>query len=85
MRKPAILTAVGLTAAALVSTPALANQCPKQIAALDDMLSQHGSMLSADQLAKVRQLRAKAEADHKAGRHKEAMEDVSQAHQAMGM
>ena len=81
MRRLAILTATTL----ILSTPALANQCPQEMAALDEHLSQHGSMLNAEQTAKVRQLRAQAEADHKAGRHAESMQALRQARQIMGM
>jgi hypothetical protein len=42
-------------------------------------------MLNADQTAQVRQLRAQAEADHKAGRHDQAMQTIRQMHQIMGM
>ena len=81
MRTFAIVTAfVGMLA-----TPALANQYPQQMAALDQHLQQHGSMLKPDQLAKVKQLRAKAEADHKAGRHDQSLQDIRHAYQAMGM
>ena len=68
-----------------LSGPALANQCPTQIAQLDEHLRQHGSMLNPQQLTRVQQLRAQADQAHREGRHAEAMEAVRQAHTAMGM
>ena len=68
-----------------LSGPALANQCPAQIAQLDEHLRQHGSMLNQQQLARVQQLRAQADEAHRQGRHAEAMEAVRQALAAMGM
>lgn len=78
--------AAALTAAASVSTvPAMANQCPQTLALLDGMIQSHASMLSPEQLAKARELRAQAEADHKAGRHEQSLQDITEAERAMGM
>ena len=68
-----------------LATSALANQCPQQIVGVDEMLKQHGSMLTPQQQAQVREWRAKAEEAHRAGRHQEALQAVQQAHKAMGM
>ena len=81
MRTSAILTALALT----LATPALAGQCPQQMAALDQHIQQHGSMLKPDQLSRVKQLRTQAEAEHKAGRHEQSLQALRQARQAMGM
>jgi hypothetical protein len=70
---------------AALATPAWASQCPRSIAALDDMMRQHGSMLSADKATEVEALRNKAEQAHVAGKHDEAMRAVQQARSAMGM
>src|SRR3546814_4148392 len=50
-----------------LAMPALASQCPSSIAALDDQMRQHGSMLSADKAAQVKGLRDKDEKAHAAG------------------
>ena len=79
---------IGLITAALVATlavPAMANQCPSGIAALDAHLQEHGSMLSEETADVVRELRDKAEEAHAAGDHAGAMEAIQQAHKAMGM
>lgn len=68
-----------------LAAPAWGNQCPQQIAALDEMLKQHASMMTPQQQAQVRELRAKADEAHKAGRHQEALQAVQQANKAMGM
>lgn len=49
------------------------------------MIQSHASMLSPEQLAKARELRAQAEADHKAGRHEQSLQDITEAERAMGM
>ena len=76
-----------LVTAALIAlaSPAYAHQCPQKIAELDAMMQQHGSMITPQQAAQIRDLRAKAEAEHKAGRHDASLEAVRQAHRAMGM
>lgn len=79
------ITLVVTATLALLATPAWANQCPSSIAALDNQMRQHGSMLSPDKAAQVKELRNKAERDHAAGKHDEAMQAVQQAHSAMGM
>jgi hypothetical protein len=67
------------------AAPAWANQCPRNIAALDEQMQEHGSMLSPDKAAQIKGLRDKAERAHKAGNHDEAMQAVQQARNAMGM
>src|SRR3546814_13748445 len=65
-----------------LAMPALASQCPSSIAALDDQMRQHGSMLSADKAAQVKGLRDKAEKAHAAGDHTGAMDAIQQAHRS---
>src|SRR3546814_9430788 len=61
---------------AAFAAPAWASQCPRSIAALDDMLRQHGSMLSPDKATEVKALRNKAEQAHAAGKHDESLQAV---------
>ena len=70
---------------AALATPAWANQCPSSIAALDEQMQQHGSMLSPDKATQVKELRDQAERAHGAGNHDEAMQSVQQARSVMGM
>ena len=69
-----------VTAAAILvmSAPAFANHCPKDMAAIDAALAQNPK-LSADDLAKVKELRASGEVKHKAGDHKGSVEDLQKA------
>jgi hypothetical protein len=83
MKMRAILIVPVLLAA--FAAPAWASQCPRDIAALDDMMRQHGSMLSADKATQVKALRDKAEQAHASGKHDEAMQAVQQARSVMGM
>jgi recombinational DNA repair ATPase RecF len=70
---------------AAFAAPAWANQCPRSIAALDEQMRQHGSMLSSDKAAQIKDLRNKAEQAHQAGNHGESMQAVQHARNAMGM
>src|SRR3546814_15431695 len=63
---------------AAFAAPAWASQCPRSIAALDDMLRQHGSMLSPDKATEVKALRNKAEQAHAAGKQDESLQAVKQ-------
>jgi hypothetical protein len=79
---------VTLMAGALMAVlvlPAWADQCPSSIAALDEHMRQHGSMLSAEQADRLKELRDEAEKAHAAGDHSAAMEAIRQAHEIMGM
>lgn len=62
----------------LLSAPAFANHCPKDMAAIDAALAKNPP-LSPAQLTEVKQLRAQGEADHKAGKHKESIESLQKA------
>ena len=68
-----------------LSAQALANQCPQQLAPLDQHLEEHGSMLSAEQANEAQTLRAQAEEDHEAGRHDQALQAISKARKIIGM
>ena len=61
-----------------LSAPAFANHCPKDMAAIDAALAKN-PQLSPAQLAEVKKLRAQGEADHKAGKHKESVENLQKA------
>ena len=81
------MRAIALGAALLmvVAAPVYAGECPARIAAFDEQFGVHGSMLSSDQQAKIKQMRDKAEQAHKDGKHEEAIETIQQAQQSMGM
>jgi hypothetical protein len=72
------LLATGLLAAA----PAFAFQCPKDMAAIDAALGK-SPMLSTDQMAQVKKLRAEGEALHKAGKHQESVNALAKAKQML--
>lgn len=57
--------------------PALAFHCPADIKAIDHALPK--SNLSAAQKAEVTKLRNEGEAQHKAGKHKEAVDTLAKA------
>ena len=67
-------------AAALIfaSSTALAFHCPKDMKAIDDALAKNPK-LTAAQMKEVKELRAKGEEYHKAGKHQEAVESLGKA------
>lgn len=74
------MTRILAAAAVLVmlSAPAFANHCPKDMAAIDAALAKN-PQLSQAQLTQVKQLRAEGETLHKAGKHKESVEALQKA------
>ena len=67
-------------AAALLfaSSTALAFHCPKDMKAIDDALAKNPK-LTAAQMKEVKELRAKGEEFHKAGKHQEAVDSLGKA------
>jgi hypothetical protein len=61
----------------LLSAPAVAFHCPKDIKAIDT--ASGNAQLSAANEAKVKQLRDEGEALHTAGQHKEAVDKLAEA------
>ncbi len=69
--------------AALVSTVALAHNCPNEMKAIDAKLP--SVQLSAENMSKVKDLRAKGEQLHKEGKHSESMAALAEAKKLLGM
>jgi hypothetical protein len=70
---------LALAAAALfASTTALAFHCPKDMKEIDDALAKNPK-LTAAQMKEVKELRAKGEELHKAGKHQESMDSLGKA------
>ncbi|NQV86349.1 MAG: hypothetical protein HQ492_04665 [Woeseiaceae bacterium] len=63
---------------AIISTPALAGHCPKDMKAIDEALSKNPT-LSSEQMAEVTKLRADGEAAHKAGKHGDSLAALEKA------
>lgn len=74
----AALFAIGLV------TPALAFQCPTDMAAIDAALAENPD-LSEEEMAQVEELRAKGEELHNAGNHEESIETLAQAKEILGI
>ena len=79
-----LLAAAALSAVALAATPALAFHCPQEMAKIDKALAASPKLSQAD-LTKVRQLRAKGEEEHKAGKHQESLDTLVQAESILGI
>jgi hypothetical protein len=76
-----------LLAAALVAvtaSPAFAYHCPADMAEIDAALAKKPD-LSAEQMTKVKALRAEGETLHKAGNHSRSVEVLGEAKGILGM
>jgi opacity protein-like surface antigen len=67
---------------ALMATPAMASQCPKDMKAIDAALA---AGKGTDMMDKVKALRAEGEDLHKAGKHKESVETLAEAKKLLGI
>jgi len=67
-----------------LSLPAFANHCPSDMKKIDAVLAGNPS-ISASELTRVKELRAKGEMEHKAGNHGQSLEDLHEAMQLLGM
>jgi len=68
----------------LVSTSAFASQCPVDMKKIDAALAGNPS-LSSSQMASVKEFRASGEANHKAGKHKQSVDDLAKAKKILGI
>ncbi len=65
------------------SSLAFAHGCPGEMKKIDEKLPT--AKLSAADLTKVKDLRAKGEAEHKAGKHTESMASLAEAKKLLGL
>lgn len=72
------------TALLFASMTALAFHCPKDMKEIDDALAKNPK-LTDSQMKEVKDLRAKGEAEHKAGKHQEAVDDLAKAKKILGL
>ncbi len=63
---------------------AMAFHCPKDMKQIDDALAKNPKLTDA-QMKDVKDLRAKGEAEHKAGKHQEAVDDLGKAKTILGI
>ena len=63
---------------------ALAYHCPNEMKAIDAKLATNPKLSDAD-AAKVKQLRAEGEAQHKAGKHDDSMKTLGEAKKILGI
>ena len=68
----------------LASSSAFASQCPVDMKKIDAALAGNPS-LSSSQMASVKELRASGEANHKAGKHKQSVDDLAKAKKILGV
>ena len=63
---------------------AMAFHCPKDMKQIDEALAKNPKLTDA-QMKEVKDLRAKGEAEHKAGKHQEAVDDLAKAKKILGI
>lgn len=69
----------------LAAPLALAHNCPNVMKEIDAKLQSPAARnVSADKMAKIKQLRAEGEKYHKAGKHDESMKALSEANSMLG-
>ena len=68
----------------LAAGTAYASHCPTDVKKIDEALAKNPKMSEADMKA-VKELRTKGEADHKAGKHKEAEDSLHKAMEKLGV
>ena len=66
------------------SGTALAFHCPKDMKEIDDALAKK-PQLSEAKMKEITQLRADGEADHKAGKHQDAVDKLARAKALLGL
>ena len=79
-----LIRASALVLLSMAAGAAMAHNCPNEMKAIDAKLATNPS-LSADNAAKVKQLRADGEAQHKAGKHDESMKSLTEAKKILGL
>lgn len=79
MRKVLMIAA----AAALFASPAFAFHCPKDMTAIDEALPT--TTISAEDKAKVVELRARGETEHAAGDHAASVKTLGEAKTLLGI
>lgn len=67
-----------------VVTPVFAGSCPLMVKAIDAALASNTS-LSSEQVAEVKALRDKGEAEHNAGKHAESVATLQNAKDILGL
>lgn len=76
-------TALAFALAVGLAMPAVAAQCPQDMAAIDKALQ--SAQLSDAQKAEVVELRQKGEEQHKAGEHAASVKTLGEAKQILGI
>jgi hypothetical protein len=66
------------------AAPAFAFHCPRDMAAIDAALAANPNV-SAENLAKVKDLRSKGEAAHRAGNHQSSVDQLAEAMAILGI
>jgi chromosome segregation and condensation protein ScpB len=69
----------------LAAAPVMAAHCPQDMAKIDAALAASSAELSEEDLAQVKELRAKGEELHEAGDHAASVEELGKAMEILGI
>ena len=79
-----LIRASALVLLSMAAGAAMAHNCPNEMKAIDARLATNPS-LTADNAAKVKQLRAEGEMHHKAGKHDDSMKSLTEAKKTLSI
>ena len=79
-----LIRASALVVLCMAAGAAMAHNCPNEMKDIDAKLATNPG-LSADNAAKVKQLRADGETHHKAGKHDDSMKALAEAKKILGI
>ena len=78
------LKSLPVIALLLISVPAFAGCCPKEMKAIDAALAENPS-ISPSKLDRIKELRELGEAQHKSGKHAESVSTLQEAKDMLGI
>lgn len=78
------LKSLPVIALLVISVPALAGSCPKDMKEIDAALAENPS-ISPSKLDRVKELREQGEAQHKSGNHAESVATLHKAKEILGI
>lgn len=78
------LKSLPVIALLLISVPAFAGSCPKDMKAIDAALADNPSV-SPSKLDRIKELRELGEAQHKSGKHAESVASLHKAMEMLGI
>jgi hypothetical protein len=79
-----LLKSLPVIALLLISIPAFAGSCPKDMKAIDAALAENPSV-SSSEMDRIKELRELGEAQHKSGKHADSVASLHEAMKLLGI